>query len=210
KIFRAKSHRVYSIDLIGYGYSDKPNPCQFGDTAFYTFETWATQLNEFCKDEAFFIFNSIGDICKGIMLLNISLRMLHIKKQPWFGRLFIRSFQNLLRNTALGQYFFKAVATPETMRSILGPSSEDTYSGTSAIDLGRAYANFDYVEDFVVLPNVGHCPQDEAPSLVNPLVGTPCGIFSEECLDYHTVDVDSGYKILRKQICCHSFCQGHS
>lgn len=36
-------------------------------------------------------------ICKGIVLLNISLRMLHIKKQPWFGRPFIRSFQNLLR-----------------------------------------------------------------------------------------------------------------
>ena len=60
----AKSHRVYSIDLIGYGYSDKPNPRQFGDTPFYTFETWASQLNDFCKevvkDEAFFICNSIG------------------------------------------------------------------------------------------------------------------------------------------------------
>ena len=59
-----KSHRVYSIDLVGYGYSDKPNPSQFGDSLFYTFETWATQLNEFCndvvKDEAFFICNSIG------------------------------------------------------------------------------------------------------------------------------------------------------
>lgn len=60
----AKSHRVYSIDLIGYGYSAKPNPRQFGDSLFYTFETWASQLNEFCndvvKDEAFFICNSIG------------------------------------------------------------------------------------------------------------------------------------------------------
>lgn len=35
--------------------------------------------------------------CKGIMLLNISLRMLHIKKQPWYGKPFIRSFQSLLR-----------------------------------------------------------------------------------------------------------------
>ncbi|KAL5563635.1 hypothetical protein UlMin_033382 [Ulmus minor] len=235
----AESHRVYSIDLIGYGYSDKPNPRQFGDTAFYTFETWATQLNEFCKDvvkdEAFFICNSIGgvvglqavvmepQICKGILLLNISLRMLHIKKQPWFGRPFIRSFQNLLRNTALGQYFFKTVATPETVRSILSQCYHDTsqvteelvqkillpglepgaadvfleficYSGGplpeellpqvkcpvliawgdkdpwEPIELGRAYADFDSVEDFVVLPNVGHCPQDEAPSLVNPLV----------------------------------------
>lgn len=60
----AKSHRVYSIDLIGYGYSDKPNPREFGDNTFYTFETWGTQLNHFCvevvKDEAYFICNSIG------------------------------------------------------------------------------------------------------------------------------------------------------
>lgn len=27
------------------------------------------------------------------------------------------------------------------------------------IDLGRAYSNFDAVEDFVVLPGAGHCPQ---------------------------------------------------
>lgn len=60
----AKSHRVYAIDLIGYGYSDKPNPRQIRDDSFYTFETWAAQLNEFCadvvKDEAFFVCNSIG------------------------------------------------------------------------------------------------------------------------------------------------------
>ncbi|GMP92119.1 hypothetical protein CsSME_00042480 [Camellia sinensis var. sinensis] len=38
------------------------------------------------------------------------------------------------------------------------------------IELGRAYDKFDSVEDFIVLPNVGHCPQDEAPHLVNPIV----------------------------------------
>lgn len=85
--------------------------------------------------------------CKGILLINISLRMLHIKKQPWFGRPFIKSFQNLLRyimswcliiyssrvlfnlrlkmfmlcvrNTALGKSFFKTVATPESVKNIL-------------------------------------------------------------------------------------------
>ncbi|OMO81050.1 Alpha/beta hydrolase-1 [Corchorus capsularis] len=234
----AKSHRVYAIDLIGYGYSDKPNPRDVGDS-FYTFETWASQLNDFCrnviKDEAFFICNSIGgvvglqaavtepQICKGILLLNISLRMLHITKQPWFGRPFIASFQNLLRSTAVGKLFFKSVATPESVRSILCQCYHDTsqvtdelvqiildpglqpgavdvfleficYSGGplpeellpqvkcpvligwgnkdpwEIIELGRAYGNFDTVEDFVVLPNVGHCPQDEAPHLVNPLV----------------------------------------
>lgn len=235
----AKSHRVYAIDLIGYGYSDKPNPREFGDKSFYTFETWANQINEFCtdviKDEAFFICNSIGglvglqaavmepQICKGIVLLNISLRLLHIKKQPWFGRPFIRSFQNLLRNTSVGKFFFEAVATPQSVKNILCQCYHDTSQVTDElvekillpglepgavdvfleficysdgplpeellpqvkcpvlvgwgdkdpwepIDLGRAYGDFDTVEDFVVLSDVGHCPQDEAPQLVNPLV----------------------------------------
>ncbi|KAG4919981.1 hypothetical protein JHK86_048794 [Glycine max] len=210
----AQSHRVYSIDLIGYGYSDKPNPRQIGDHSFYTFETWATQLNEFCldviKDEAFFICNSIGGvvglqaavlaphICQGIILLNISLRMLHIKKQPW--------------DTDVGKFFFKTIATKESVRNILCQCYHDTskvtdelvqiilgpglepgaaevfleficYSGGplpeellpqvkcpiliawgdkdpwEPIDIGRNYENFDSVEDFIVLPNVGHCPQ---------------------------------------------------
>lgn len=60
----AKSHRVFAIDLIGYGYSEKPNPRDIGITPFYTFETWGSQINDFCaqivKDDAFFICNSIG------------------------------------------------------------------------------------------------------------------------------------------------------
>lgn len=71
--FLARSHKVYSIDLIGYGYSDKPNPRDFHTNSFYTFETWGTQLNDFCVDvirgEAFFICNSIGG--------NLSFQILH-------------------------------------------------------------------------------------------------------------------------------------
>ncbi|KAL5720552.1 hypothetical protein ACHQM5_013216 [Ranunculus cassubicifolius] len=249
----AKSHRVYAIDLIGYGYSDKPNPNEFGANSFYTFETWAAQLNDFCVDvvkgEAFFICNSIGGLvglqaaimnsplCKGILLINISLRMLHITKQPWFGRPFIRSFQNLLRDTSLGKFFFKSVATPQSVKSILCQCYHDTTQVTDElvekillpglepgavdvflaficysdgplpeellpqvkcpvliawgdkdpwepIELGKAYGEFSSVEEFVVLPNVGHCPQDEAPQLVNPLV--------EKFVARHTSRSDNG------------------
>ncbi|XLS55238.1 hypothetical protein HN51_004993 [Arachis hypogaea] len=146
----AKSHRVYAIDLIGYGYSDKPNPCQIGDHSFYTFDTWAAQLNDFfldvVEDQAFFVCNSIGGVvglqaavvapqmCRSIIVLNISLRKLHIKKQPWYAKPFIRSFQRLLRDTAVGKFFFKAVATKESVRNILCQCYHDTsmficYSG---------------------------------------------------------------------------------
>ncbi|XP_021728805.1 uncharacterized protein LOC110695886 isoform X2 [Chenopodium quinoa] len=143
------SHRVYSIDLIGYGYSDKPNPRDFGPTSFYTFETWASQLNDFCvevvKDGAFFICNSIGglvglqaavmepQICKGLMLLNISLRMLHIKKQPPLARPLIKGFQSLLRNTDLGKVFFRTVATPQSVRNILCQCYNDTSQVTEEL-----------------------------------------------------------------------------
>lgn len=36
------------------------------------------------------------------------------------------------------------------------------------VELGRAYADYPAVEEFIELEGVGHCPQDEAPELVNP------------------------------------------
>jgi pimeloyl-ACP methyl ester carboxylesterase len=38
------------------------------------------------------------------------------------------------------------------------------------IALGRELANFPQVQQFIPLPGVGHCPQDEAPEVVNPIL----------------------------------------
>jgi pimeloyl-ACP methyl ester carboxylesterase len=38
------------------------------------------------------------------------------------------------------------------------------------IELGRELMNVSTVSEFVELPDVGHCPQDEAPELVNPIL----------------------------------------
>jgi len=38
------------------------------------------------------------------------------------------------------------------------------------IELGRAFADYPTVEAFVPLPGLGHCPHDEAPDIVNPLL----------------------------------------
>ncbi len=38
------------------------------------------------------------------------------------------------------------------------------------IELGQEYAKYDTVQKFIPLENVGHCPQDEAPELVNPIL----------------------------------------
>ena len=50
---------------------------------------------------------------KGVQLLDVSLRMLHTKKQAPWQRPLVSSFQRLLRETQLGQWFFGAVAKPQ-------------------------------------------------------------------------------------------------
>lgn len=38
------------------------------------------------------------------------------------------------------------------------------------IELARAYGDYPAVEDFIELEGLGHCPQDEAPEIVNPIL----------------------------------------
>jgi pimeloyl-ACP methyl ester carboxylesterase len=38
------------------------------------------------------------------------------------------------------------------------------------IEMGRDFTRFEAVQDFIPLPGLGHCPQDEAPEVVNPIL----------------------------------------
>lgn len=38
------------------------------------------------------------------------------------------------------------------------------------LELGRAFTKYPAVKEFIALEGVGHCPQDEAPELVNPAI----------------------------------------
>ncbi|MGB3294171.1 MAG: alpha/beta fold hydrolase [Phormidesmis sp.] len=38
------------------------------------------------------------------------------------------------------------------------------------VELARAYKDYPAVEDFIELAGIGHCPQDEAPEIVNPIL----------------------------------------
>lgn len=76
----SKAGRVFAIDLLGYGYSAKPDPKAQAAHTLYTFDTWADQLNDFIEhfvgEPAFLVTNSIGGVA-GLQvrsLLLVSLR----------------------------------------------------------------------------------------------------------------------------------------
>jgi len=104
--------RVYAIDLIGFGGSDKPVP---SSEFRYTFETWGTLISDFCREviggTTVLIGNSIGaiaamqtaimspELVTKTILINCSLRLLQEEKQltlPWYRRVGTKFMQNIL------------------------------------------------------------------------------------------------------------------
>ena len=230
--------------------SSKPTPDPERPSTLYNFETWGEQLLDFSAEvvggPAFLATNSVGGIAalaaaasaasapgaggdatsrvRGVVLLDVSLRELHLSKQPALLRPLVAALQSTLRKTSLGQAFFGQVAQANAVRSVLreaygdpatvtdelvdcilkpglqpgaaavfldfisyssGPLAEEllpragcpvlvgwgTADPWERIERARPlYAQAPNVERFVELPGVGHCPQDEAPQLVNPLI----------------------------------------
>ncbi|WP_408648855.1 alpha/beta fold hydrolase [Tumidithrix elongata] len=126
--------RVFAIDLIGFGASEKPHPSQ----SPYTFETWGMQVADFVREvvgsPAILIGNSIGavvamqtailapELVTKTILINCSLRLLQEQKQitlPWSRRVGAKVMQNILGNRAIAKFFFDLVRRPQTVRKIL-------------------------------------------------------------------------------------------
>ena len=116
--FSKEGYDTYAIDLIGYGYSDKPSPKDYEVNELYNFENWADQtidfVNNVVKEPVVVVSNSVGglvalqaaverpDIIKGVILIDISLRLLHIKKQSPLQKPIVKLVQNTLPRDALG------------------------------------------------------------------------------------------------------------
>jgi pimeloyl-ACP methyl ester carboxylesterase len=242
-----KGYRVYAIDLLGYGYSSKPDPRKQEMNSIYNFSTWGEQLVDFVEEvvgqPSFMICNSVGglsgmeacvsrpDLVKGVQLINVSLRGMNVKRTGPVMTPLISSFQRLLRETDIGKMFFGSVATEKTVKEVLkqaygrkdavtdelvskiltpgkqegavnvfldfisyssGPLPEELLSKMSKPvsmlwgekdpwedpKLGRTLlSGYPCVQEFVLLPGLGHCPMDEAPEVVNPLIEN----FVESC-----------------------------
>ena len=130
-----KGYHTYATDFLGYGYSDKPNPREYEVNYVYNFDTWASQTLQFIetvvKRPCVLVCNSVGgiaglecalrrpDLITGVVPINVSLRLLHVKKQSPWQRPLVAGLQTLLRTSGLGEAFFRSVATPVTLRRIL-------------------------------------------------------------------------------------------
>jgi pimeloyl-ACP methyl ester carboxylesterase len=133
--FGDKGFNSYAIDLLGYGYSSKPNPRNYEVNEIYNFQTWADQTIEFINDvvrePCILVCNSVGglvglqtannkpNLISGLVLIDISHRQLHVTKQNIFQRQIVPLIQTTLRETSLGKYFFTQVAQREVLKNIL-------------------------------------------------------------------------------------------
>jgi pimeloyl-ACP methyl ester carboxylesterase len=235
----ASTCNAYAIDLLGYGFSDKPDPRDFPINTIYNFENWGRQIRDFIKEKigkpTIVTCNSVGglvglqaaidepELILAVQVINISLRMLHESKQAPLAKPLVAALQKTLRTTSLGKLFFSQVATANGVKNVLKqcycnpdavtdelvecilkpglePGAVDvfldfiSYSGGplpetlirecpvpvsvvwgqedpwEKLEWGRAFATYPSVEEFIELCGVGHCGQDEAPELVNPLI----------------------------------------
>lgn len=180
--------RVYAIDLIGFGGSAKPTP---GVEIAYTFETWADQIADFCREvvggSAFLVGNSIGcvavmqaavshpEIARKVALLNCSLRLLHDRKRaemPWYRRIGAPIAQKILNVKWVAQLFFRQLATRETVRKVLRQAYKRSEAVTDElIDLlMKPAADPGAVDVFVAFTSYsqGPLPEDLLPILPCP------------------------------------------
>eukprot|EP00210_Caulerpa_lentillifera_P001673 g1608.t1 len=141
--FLAKTHTVYALDLLGYGYSDKP-------AIKYCMELWRDQIidfsTEFIPESFVLIGNSVGSLAclmtgvklqekiKGITLLNCAGAMNNKSlTDDWRIRLALPIFlliDFLLNIPPIADYLFNTYASKDNVRNIL----RGVYCNKEAVD----------------------------------------------------------------------------
>lgn len=133
----------YAIDLVGFGESSQPparlpgEKTQIGDFS-YCFDSWSSQVADFCREiiqkPVILIGNSIGGIvalraaqllknnCYSVVLIDCAQRQLDDKRlleQPPWLRWTRPLLKKLVQQKWLSQALFQNAATPSTIRRVL-------------------------------------------------------------------------------------------
>ena len=166
-----------------------PRYCELLCPHPYLHSPWPPQLCDFITEvvgsPAFIVCNSVGGLAgleaavaqpalvRGVQLIDISLRGLHVKRTSPLARPFVAALQRVLRETQLGQAFFGSIAKPQTVRNIL----REAY--------GRKEAVTDELVDKILSPGL-------LPGAVDVFLDFICysgGPLPEELLEKTTVPV---------------------
>lgn len=147
-----RQYNVYSIDLLGFGLSDKPAPGTLDSTGKpveYTFDYWSAELRDFVKEVAAIdgrkvalVANSIGcmvtmqvalenpELVEALVIISPSLRLLNVRKRGWVQNVTAPILMQILSYRPLGAYFLTQMARPEVLRNVLSSA----YAVKEAID----------------------------------------------------------------------------
>lgn len=189
----AEGHRVYAIDLLGFGQSAKPAPeLEIEGRSPYCFETWGAQITAFLeavvKEPAFLIGNSIGCVValqaavlepnqvRGLMLLDCALRQIHDRKlqtQPPMRRLGRPLLKRLVRSKPVVHWLFQQLAKPNVVKKVL----QSAYGNGDAVtdelvelliqpsrEPGAADVFWAFINNFT-----GPLPEDLLPQVSSPV-----------------------------------------
>lgn len=184
----AEHHRVFALDLLGFGKSAKPAP---GEPLPYDFTTWGSQVADFVKDivqePVFLVGNSIGGVVApqaavmqpeqslGVVLVDCALRQICDRKlhtQPPMRRLGRPALKKVLRNRALVHWLFAQIARPGRIRAVLRTAYGNPEAVTDELvellleparDPGAADVFWAFINNFD-----GPLPEDLLPQLTCP------------------------------------------
>ena len=136
-----KQYRVFSVDLLGFGFSDKPLVGTLdttGSPVAYNFDYWAAEVIDFVKEvvkadgeKVTLVGNSIGcsvsmevallepSIVDRMVIISPSLRMLNVRKRSWAQNITAPALMRFFKYKLVGTYFFNQLSRPNVLRRIL-------------------------------------------------------------------------------------------
>uniref|UniRef100_A0A7S0BDA6 AB hydrolase-1 domain-containing protein n=1 Tax=Rhodosorus marinus TaxID=101924 RepID=A0A7S0BDA6_9RHOD len=140
-----KEYRVYAIDLLGFGFSDKPQVgelCSEGRPVAYDYDTWSSQVAKFLEQvvgtQSFLVANSIGcvaalqtavdnpQLVHGVVQFDPSLRLLTVQRRNWIDNITAPLIMKALVNLRpLASFFFTNLSNPQTLKKVLKLAYQD-------------------------------------------------------------------------------------
>jgi len=132
-----KEYRVYAIDLLGFGLSEKDVAAFRSEDGnrIGLFKVWSDQIDDFIQsvvgEPCLLVANSVGCLaalevaCRftsqvvGVFCMNPSMRALDVRKRSILQNIFAPLAMEALKVKPLGEFFFSQLQAPDILRQVL-------------------------------------------------------------------------------------------